>query len=215
MLNKTYEEVGCTMADEFLSAYIMPMIQQEASEERWMDVSAKCFYVLTSKTGDWLCLDFVVPGLYRQSFKVGCDDSNFMGYSRKYYEMRYEYIGLSSDEKIAKALEYENTKFKEALNSIFCYVFKSTFGCLYADGDEECDYDFAFMVPTKYLFCRFALILDIALPIQKQFRIGLSVDENNPNGEAITEEIRQRIEDDGHFAELDPLKENFKAELPF
>lgn len=215
MLNKDYDEFGCSMADEFLSAYILPLFQQEASEKRWIDVFPECFYVLTTETGDWLCLDFVVPGLYRQRFKVGCDETNFMTYSKEYYSIMYEFVVLSSDNKIAEALKHENMQFKELLNTIYRLVFKSTYGLLFAEGTKESEYEFECIVPTKCLFNRFVYFLDVTLPLQKQCIIGMDVDENNPNKDVITEEIKKRIDSDGHFAIMDPFRANFKEELPF
>jgi hypothetical protein len=116
---------------------------------------------------------------------------------------------------MSEVLEYENLLFKELLNTFFSYVFKSTYGLLFAEGTKESDYEFELMVPTKCLFNRFALFLDVALPLQKQFRIGLDVDDYNPNKDIITDEIAKRIDSDGHFAQMDPLNANLKDELPF
>jgi hypothetical protein len=43
----------------------------------------------------------------------------------------------------------------------------------------------------------------------------MDVDENNPNKDVIAEEIKKRIDSDGHFAIMDPFRTNFKEELPF
>jgi hypothetical protein len=122
---------------------------------------------------------------------------------------------LSSDNKIAEALKHENMQFNELLNTIYRFVFNSTYGILFAQGTKESDYEFECVVLTKCLFNWFAYFLDVTLPIQKQCRIDMDVDENNPNKDVITEEIAKRIDSDGHFARMDPFSANFKDELPF
>lgn len=201
---------------------MLPLLQEEASKERWKNVKPENFRLIRTVDCALICLDYTDNRNYTMQFRVGMKKGGFAAErTDKFMDMFYEFENHSQNEEAQKYFEKENREFSNIANAILEIPF--SWKALLFHSDD------GFYISTyrENALQKYCLMLDLILPFKDKYEVtDVFIDPEilekkkelekvfSTEFEISNEQETNLIFSHGHFIET-PIEENLSDDCPF
>ena len=143
---------------------ILPLLQEEASKNRWKDVKAENFRLVRNADCALICLDYTDSLNYTMQFRLGMTWAGFASErTDKFMDMFYHFENHAPNEELREYFDKENREFSKIANAILEIPF--SWKALMFHSDD------GFYINTyrENAFQKYCLMLDLIIPFKNRY----------------------------------------------